>query len=83
MNWFEGDDGFWWNLDHVKTIRPPTNDDTASVEMASGDDYDLRDLTDAEWERLKLQLRDSQAPNHRRIIPVSIEFTKPPEGVKP
>jgi hypothetical protein len=83
MNWFEGDDGYWWNLDQINLISPRQGDESPEVLFAG--DCDGFSLTDAEWDRLQIQLRNSQRPCDRRQEPAApaTAETGTPDEAKP
>jgi hypothetical protein len=78
MNWFEDDDGHWWNLDLVRHVQP-TEKGGCELTFDEHDDYTLNP---GEWQRLKAQLLNSQRPADRRTQPegTADERTSPSNG---
>jgi hypothetical protein len=78
MNWFEDDNGQWWNLDKVKQIFPPQTT-TDHVEIVFVDDDD-RFFPPEEWPRLRAQLLNSQRPADRRPEQILTAHTETSTG---
>jgi hypothetical protein len=85
MNWFEGDDGHWFNLDLAIYIKPRGSPGYEGAEVAFGPESDYWfSLTPAEWTRLTAQLRSTQRPEDRRpaesVPSLDPERTEQPGG---